>query len=136
MMSAAQILYFILNDSRILDTILNRLAQYIEKTMNLKKRVKGAMVYPAAVLFVALMVIGSLLLFVIPVFQKMFADMGGTLPAFTQLVMISEPLISTFSPGAAVPQMGTGTPCCRTMCALMTGGSFTSALAEGQYAVW
>ena len=71
----------------ILDTILNRLAQYIEKTMNLKKKVKGAMVYPIAVLAVALIVVGALLLFVIPVFQKMFADMGGTLPGFTQLVI-------------------------------------------------
>jgi type IV pilus assembly protein PilC len=71
----------------ILDTILNRLAVYIEKTMNLKKKVKGAMVYPGVVLTVAMLVVGSLLLFVIPVFQKMFADMGGTLPAFTQLVI-------------------------------------------------
>jgi len=71
----------------ILDTILNRLAAYIEKAMKLKKKVKGAMVYPAAVLAVALIVVGALLIFVIPVFQKMFADMGGTLPAFTQLVI-------------------------------------------------
>jgi len=80
----------------ILDTILNRLAQYIEKTMNLKKKVKGAMVYPAAVLVVALLVIGSLLLFVIPVFQKMFADMGGTLPGFTQLVINISDILRTF----------------------------------------
>jgi len=71
----------------ILDTILNRLAAYIEKAMNLKKKVKGAMVYPAVVLVIAVLVVSSLLLFVIPVFQKMFADMGGTLPAFTQLVI-------------------------------------------------
>jgi type IV pilus assembly protein PilC len=71
----------------ILDTILNRLAAYIEKAMNLKKKVKGAMVYPAAVLAIALIVAGALLMFVIPIFQKMFADMGGTLPAFTQLVI-------------------------------------------------
>ncbi|MFH1757135.1 MAG: type II secretion system F family protein [Pseudomonadota bacterium] len=71
----------------ILDTILNRLAAYIEKAMNLKKKVKGAMVYPAAVLAIALVVVSALLIFVIPVFQKMFADMGGTLPAFTQLVI-------------------------------------------------
>ncbi|MDH4265114.1 MAG: type II secretion system F family protein [Deltaproteobacteria bacterium] len=71
----------------ILDTILNRLAAYIEKAMNLKKKVKGAMIYPAAVLAIALVVAGALLIFVIPVFQKMFADMGGTLPAFTQLVI-------------------------------------------------
>ncbi|MCX5911425.1 MAG: type II secretion system F family protein [Deltaproteobacteria bacterium] len=71
----------------ILDTILNRLAAYIEKTMNLKKKVKGAMVYPGVVLSIALVVVAGLLLFVIPVFQKMFADMGGTLPAFTQFVI-------------------------------------------------
>jgi type IV pilus assembly protein PilC len=63
------------------------LAAYIEKSMNLKKKVKGAMVYPAVVMAIACVVIGCLLIFVIPVFQKMFADMGGTLPAFTQLVI-------------------------------------------------
>jgi len=71
----------------ILDTILNRLAAYIEKSMNLKKKVKGAMVYPIAVLVIAMVVVIGMLVFVIPVFQKMFADMGGTLPAFTQLVI-------------------------------------------------
>jgi len=71
----------------ILDTILNRLAAYIEKSMNLKKKVKGAMVYPIAVLVIAMVVVIGMLVFVIPVFQKMFADMGGTLPAFTQMVI-------------------------------------------------
>ncbi len=80
----------------ILDTILNRLAQYIEKTMNLKKKVKGAMVYPIAVMVVALVVIGALLIFVIPVFQKMFADMGGTLPGFTQLVINISEILRTY----------------------------------------
>jgi len=80
----------------ILDTILNRLAAYIEKSMNLKKKVKGAMVYPAAVMVVALVVVGALLLFVIPVFQKMFADMGGTLPGFTQLVINISQVLRSF----------------------------------------
>jgi type IV pilus assembly protein PilC len=71
----------------ILDTILNRLAAYIEKSMNLKKKVKTAMVYPIAVLVIAMVVVVGMLVFVIPVFQKMFADMGGTLPAFTQMVI-------------------------------------------------
>lgn len=71
----------------ILDTILNRLAAYIEKTMNLKKKVKSAMVYPATVMVIALVVVAVLLIFVIPVFQKMFADFGGSLPAFTQFVI-------------------------------------------------
>lgn len=71
----------------ILDTILNRLAAYIEKAMKLKKKVKGAMVYPIVVLVVAVAVVAVLLLFVIPIFKKMFEDMGGGLPTPTQIVI-------------------------------------------------
>ena len=80
----------------ILDSILNRLAGYIEKTMKLKKKVKGAMVYPISILGVAVIVVVVLLLFVIPVFQKMFAEFGAALPAPTQIVIkISEILKSS-----------------------------------------
>lgn len=71
----------------ILDTILLRLSTYIEKTMRLKKKVKGAMVYPLVVLVVAVAVVAVLLLFVIPIFQKMFAEMGGALPGPTQIII-------------------------------------------------
>ncbi len=71
----------------ILDTILNRLAQYIEKAMKLKKKVKGAMIYPAVVSFIAVAVIAVIMIFVIPTFSKMFSGMGGTLPAPTRLVI-------------------------------------------------
>src|SRR6184192_2312394 len=71
----------------ILDTILNRLAAYIEKAEKLKKKVKGAMVYPSIVLVVALGVCTVLLLFVTPTFEKMFKDFGGALPAPTQFVV-------------------------------------------------
>ncbi len=71
----------------ILDTILNRLAVYLEKADALKRKVKGAMVYPATILVVALGVIILLLVKVIPVFQKMFEDFGGTLPMPTQIVV-------------------------------------------------
>ncbi|MCB9654553.1 MAG: type II secretion system F family protein [Deltaproteobacteria bacterium] len=71
----------------ILDTILNRLALYMEKNMKLKRQVKGAMVYPSVVLIVAGVVTAVLLIFVIPVFEKMFKDFGGTLPAPTQFVI-------------------------------------------------
>ena len=71
----------------ILDTIMNRLSSYIEKSMKLKKKVKGALVYPATVLSVGLIVALILLIFVIPVFQKMFEDFGGTLPGPTQFVV-------------------------------------------------
>ena len=73
----------------ILDTILNRLAIYIEKRVTLARQVRGALVYPVAVLVVALLVIGIMLTWVIPSFQAMFADFGGedALPALTKMVV-------------------------------------------------
>lgn len=71
----------------MLDTILNRLATYIEKAEKLKRKVKGAMVYPSVVLSIALIVIAVLLVFVIPVFQEMFEGLGGELPGITQFVV-------------------------------------------------
>ena len=71
----------------ILDTILNRLAQYREKAEKLKRKVKGAMVYPTIVIIVAVAVTAVLLLKVTPVFAKMFADFGSALPAPTQFVV-------------------------------------------------
>jgi type IV pilus assembly protein PilC len=71
----------------ILDVILNRLANYIEKAAKLKKKVKGAMVYPLVVMVIAVCVIAVILIFVIPVFQQMFADFGRALPAPTQFVV-------------------------------------------------
>ena len=75
----------------ILDTILRRLAAYMEKAAKLKAQVKGAMTYPIITLAIAVIVLGVILVFVIPVFQKMFADFGGELPVPTQIVVnISE----------------------------------------------
>jgi type IV pilus assembly protein PilC len=71
----------------ILDTILNRLAAYIEKAMKLKKKVKGAMIYPIVVSTIAVGVIAVIMIFVVPTFSKMFATMGGTLPLPTLLIM-------------------------------------------------
>jgi type IV pilus assembly protein PilC len=71
----------------ILDTILNRLATYIEKAMKLKKQVKSAMTYPTTIIGIATVVIGVILVFVIPAFEKMFADFGGALPLPTQIVI-------------------------------------------------
>lgn len=71
----------------ILDTILNRLAVQLEKQDKLQKQLKGAMVYPATVSAIAVACIVLLLVKVIPVFQKMFEDFGGTLPAPTQMVI-------------------------------------------------
>lgn len=71
----------------ILDTILNRLAVYLEKAESLKRQVKGAMTYPAITMVVAFVVVTILLVFVVPNFEQMFADMGGSLPAPTQFVI-------------------------------------------------
>jgi type IV pilus assembly protein PilC len=71
----------------ILDTILNRLAVYLEKADALARKVKGAMVYPATVLVVAIGVVILLLTKVIPTFEKMFEDFGGALPGPTQVVV-------------------------------------------------
>ncbi|PIQ96925.1 MAG: pilus assembly protein PilC [Nitrospinae bacterium CG11_big_fil_rev_8_21_14_0_20_56_8] len=71
----------------ILDTILRRLAEYIEKAQALKKKVKGAMVYPAMIVTVAVGVVAFLMIFVIPAFAEMFSGGGAELPAPTKLVM-------------------------------------------------
>jgi len=71
----------------ILDTILNRLAVYLEKADALARKVKGAMVYPTTVLVVAIGVVVLMLVKVIPTFAKMFEDFGGELPAPTQMVI-------------------------------------------------
>lgn len=72
----------------ILDTILRRLADYIEKAEKLKSQIKGAMTYPLVVVAIAIIVIGVILVFVIPVFEDMFASFGSALPAPTQLVVV------------------------------------------------
>ncbi|MDX2251851.1 MAG: type II secretion system F family protein [Nitrospira sp.] len=74
----------------LLDTIMGRLSKHIEKAMKLKGQIKSAMVYPAAILGIAGIVITVLMIWVIPVFEKMFKEMSGGkmgLPAPTQLVI-------------------------------------------------
>ena len=71
----------------ILDTILNRLAAYIEKSLTLKSRIKSAMFYPMTIVSVALVVVIFLLIYVIPTFQGLFANFGATLPLPTVIVL-------------------------------------------------
>ena len=71
----------------ILDTILQRLAAYIEKLEKLKGQIKSAMTYPIVVVAIAIIVISVILIFVIPVFEAMFADFGSALPVPTQVVV-------------------------------------------------
>jgi len=71
----------------ILDVILRRLSAYMEKMAKLKKQVKGAMTYPAITLAVAIIVVGIILVFVIPVFSEMFEGFGAALPTPTLVVV-------------------------------------------------
>lgn len=71
----------------ILDQVLLRLAEYIEKAAKLKAKIKGAMIYPGVVVTVAVAVIAVILIFVIPTFETMFRDFGSGLPAPTQFVI-------------------------------------------------
>jgi type IV pilus assembly protein PilC len=71
----------------ILDTILRRLANFIEKAEKLKSQIKGALTYPAVVVAIAILVIAVILIFVIPVFEDMFQSFGSALPGPTQLVV-------------------------------------------------
>lgn len=81
----------------ILDTILSRLADFMEKSMALKKKVKGAMTYPVICLCISFVITAVILIFVVPVFSKMFADFGSALPVPTQIVVdLSESFKSNF----------------------------------------
>lgn len=71
----------------ILDTILNKLTTYIENNIKLVKQIKSALTYPLSILSISFGVVAVMMLFVIPTFQKMFADMGATLPELTQGVI-------------------------------------------------
>ncbi len=71
----------------ILDTILNRLSGFMEKSEKLKGKIKGAMTYPVAVIIIACLVVAGLLLWVVPIFEEMFAGFGQALPAPTQMVV-------------------------------------------------
>lgn len=71
----------------ILDTILARLAVFLEKSMALKKKIKGAMTYPTICLAISLLILVIILVFVVPVFATMFEDFGSSLPGPTQFVV-------------------------------------------------
>ncbi len=71
----------------ILDTILNRLSGFMEKSEKLKGKIKGALTYPTAVIVIACIIVTGLLLWVVPIFDDMFKGFGSALPAPTQIVV-------------------------------------------------
>jgi type IV pilus assembly protein PilC len=80
----------------ILDTILIRLATYIEKAEALKKKVKSALVYPSTIVGVAVIVVAILMIFVIPVFEQMFSSAGQSLPLPTLIVLTMSKIIKKY----------------------------------------
>ena len=82
----------------ILDTILKRLATYIEKAVKLKGQVKSAMVYPMAVVVIATVVVGLILWKVIPTFANLFAGLGAELPLPTRVVIALSNELVRFGP--------------------------------------
>src|SRR5687768_11313366 len=82
----------------ILDTILNRLAVYIEKAVKLKQQVKSAMIYPVAVIVIAVVVVGVILWKVIPTFATLFAGLGADLPLPTRVVIMLSNNLVRFGP--------------------------------------
>src|SRR5437868_15048875 len=71
----------------ILDVILQRLATYVEKAVKLRSGVKSALIYPVSVISIAVLVVGALLKFVVPIFEKLFAGLGVDLPLPTRIVI-------------------------------------------------
>ena len=71
----------------ILDSVLDRVALQIEKEMKIKRRVKGAMIYPTLVMCFAFLVLAGMLMFLVPIFEDIFKDLGGELPILTKVVV-------------------------------------------------
>lgn len=83
-------------ESGNIDQILNRLAVYIEKAAKVKGQVKGAMVYPIAILSVAFLVVSGLMIFVIPKFEAVFASSGQDLPVLTKMVVAMSKIFMSY----------------------------------------
>jgi len=80
----------------ILDTILQRLAAYVEKAVKLKAAVKSALIYPVSVISIAMLVVGALLKWVVPIFANLFTGLGVELPLPTRIVMSISGLVQHY----------------------------------------
>src|SRR5580693_2033590 len=92
----------------ILDTILKRLATYIEKAVKLSGQVKSAMIYPIAVVVIAGLVVGVILWKVIPTFAQLFAGLGADLPLPTRVVIVLSNSLVSYFPIIVVVVVGVG----------------------------
>jgi type IV pilus assembly protein PilC len=86
----------------ILDVILQRLSTYIEKAVRLNSQVKSALIYPVAIIVIAILVVTVILWKVIPVFAQLFAGLGGELPPLTQMVINASNFLGNYFPLIAI----------------------------------
>jgi type IV pilus assembly protein PilC len=87
----------------VLDVILQRLADFMEKGQRLKRRIIGAMIYPSVVIFIAVAIVTGIMYFVIPKFQEIFNDFDVKLPALTLFLIDASKWVAGQKPGQQVP---------------------------------
>jgi type IV pilus assembly protein PilC len=87
----------------VLDIILQRLAEFMEKAQRLKRKIRGAMVYPSVVVFVAVAIVTFIMWFIIPKFEEIFKDFGVPLPVMTRILIDTSNWIAGKEVGQSVP---------------------------------
>lgn len=87
----------------VLDVILQRLADFMEKSQRLKRKIRGAMVYPTVVITVAILILIFIMLFIIPQFEEIFTDFGVSLPALTIWLIETSRWTAGAQPGQEIP---------------------------------
>lgn len=80
----------------VLDTILDRLSHFMEKSLRLRKKVIGALIYPVVVTVVAVGILAGIMNFVIPAFQKMFKEVGVSLPVMTEILLAISDVVQNY----------------------------------------
>ncbi|MBX3408936.1 MAG: type II secretion system F family protein [Phycisphaeraceae bacterium] len=87
----------------VLDIILQRLAEFMEKSQRLKRKIKGAMVYPIVVIGIAGLILSGIMVFIIPKFEEIFRDFGVALPWITMKLITTSRWFAGSNPGQAIP---------------------------------
>lgn len=86
----------------VLDVILQRMAEFMEKSQRLKRKIKGAMVYPIVVVVIALLILTGIMVFIIPKFEEIFTDFGVALPWLTQWLINTSRWVAGTNPGQTI----------------------------------
>src|SRR5688572_16382766 len=90
----------------VLDSVLLQLADTIEKQVELKNKIKSAMTYPVAVLALVVLIVTAMLIFIVPTFKSLYADLGGTLPLPTRMLLAVSDVLKKFFPLVLLAEMG------------------------------